>query len=552
MTSSTPPTADRTPEGEPLEGALAGPGGQRPAGVLGLVAGTDEIRERALAALRACGVDVDALRSEGEAAASAGAPVVTARTPVTGEDLFPLPATSADGVAAAVGLAEGAFAVWRTTPAPVRGFLVKRLGQLLVEHLDDLAALVTTEVGKTPSEARGEVQEMVDVCDLAVGLSRQLTGRTMPSERPGHRLMETWHPLGPVAVVSAFNFPVAVWSWNSALALVCGDPVVWKPSELTPLTALACTALAERAARECGAPEGLVPLVLGGADVGQQLVDDPRVPLVSATGSVPMGRDVGARVAARFGRTLLELGGNNCAVVAPSADLDLAVRGIVFAAAGTAGQRCTTLRRLLVHTSVADELLARLVEVYGRLPVGDPSAEGALVGPLVAPRAHEAMEAALARARADGGEVLVGGERVLVDEAPAARYVRPAVVRMPAQTDVVRTETFAPVLYVMTYDDLDEAIAVHNDVPQGLSSAIFTLDAREAERWMAADGSDCGIVNVNIGTSGAEIGGAFGGEKETGGGRESGSDSWRAYMRRATNTVNHSRELPLAQGVDFG
>nr|WP_298990321.1 aldehyde dehydrogenase family protein [uncultured Pseudokineococcus sp.] len=552
MTSSTPPTADRTPEGEPLEGALAGPGGQRPAGVLGLVAGTDEIRERALAALRACGVDVDALRAEGEAAASAGAPVVTARTPVTGEDLFPLPATSADGVAAAVGLAEGAFAEWRTTPAPVRGFLVKRLGQLLVEHLDDLAALVTTEVGKTPSEARGEVQEMVDVCDLAVGLSRQLTGRTMPSERPGHRLMETWHPLGPVAVVSAFNFPVAVWSWNSALALVCGDPVVWKPSELTPLTALACTALAERAARECGAPEGLVPLVLGGADVGKQLVDDPRVPLVSATGSVPMGRDVGARVAARFSRTLLELGGNNCAVVAPSADLDLAVRGIVFAAAGTAGQRCTTLRRLLVHTSVADELLARLVEVYGRLPVGDPSAEGALVGPLVAPRAHEAMEAALARARADGGEVLVGGERVLVDEAPAARYVRPAVVRMPAQTDVVRTETFAPVLYVMTYDDLDEAIAVHNDVPQGLSSAIFTLDAREAERWMAADGSDCGIVNVNIGTSGAEIGGAFGGEKETGGGRESGSDSWRAYMRRATNTVNHSRELPLAQGVDFG
>ncbi|WP_422631856.1 L-piperidine-6-carboxylate dehydrogenase [Pseudokineococcus basanitobsidens] len=536
------------PEGEPLEGSLAGPGGA----VLALTGTTDDIRERALAALRACGVDVEELRSEGEAAAARGAAVVTARTPVTGEDLFPLPATSPDGVEAAVTLATGAFGVWRTTPAPVRGFLVKRLGQLLVEHLDDLAALVTTEVGKTPSEARGEVQEMVDVCDLAVGLSRQLTGRTMPSERPGHRLMETWHPLGPVAVVSAFNFPVAVWSWNTALALVCGDPVVWKPSELTPLTALACTALAERAARECGAPEGLVPLVLGDAEVGKRLVDDPRVPLVSATGSVPMGRDVGARVAARFGRTLLELGGNNCAVVAPSADLDLAVRGIVFAAAGTAGQRCTTLRRVLVHTSVADALLERLVEVYGRLPVGDPSAPGALVGPLVAPRAHEAMEAALAQARADGGEVLVGGERVLVDEAPSAYYVRPAVVRMPAQTDVVRSETFAPLLYVMTYDDLDEAVAVHNDVPQGLSSAIFTLDAREAEAFMAADGSDCGIVNVNIGTSGAEIGGAFGGEKETGGGRESGSDAWRAYMRRATNTVNYSHELPLAQGVDFG
>ena len=549
MISPPPPAPGRTPEGEPLEGSLTEPGG---AAVLGLVAGTDEIRERAVAALRSCGVDVDGLRAEGEAAASRGAAVVTARTPVTGEDLLPLPATSADGVEAAVTLATGAFAVWRTTPAPVRGALVKRLGELLVEHLEDLAVLVTTEVGKTPSEARGEVQEMVDVCDLAVGLSRQLDGRTMPSERPGHRLMETWHPLGPVAVISAFNFPVAVWAWNSALALVCGDPVVWKPSELTPLTALACTALAERAARESGAPEGLVPLVLGGAEVGKQLVDDPRVPLVSATGSVPMGRDVGARVAARFGRTLLELGGNNGAVVAPSADLDLAVRGIVFAAAGTAGQRCTSLRRLLVHSSVADELLGRLVDVYRRLPVGDPTVPGALVGPLVAPRAHEAMERALEAARADGGEVLVGGERVLAEEAPAARYVRPAIVRMPSQSEVVRTETFAPVLYVLTYDDLDEAIALHNDVPQGLSSAIFTLDAREAERFLAADGSDCGIVNVNIGTSGAEIGGAFGGEKETGGGRESGSDSWRAYMRRATNTVNYSRELPLAQGVDFG
>lgn len=544
MTSAT--AAPHVPEGEPLEGGAPAPA------VLRLTTTTAELRERALAALAACGVDTAALTAEGERAAAGGERVVTARTPLTGEDLFPLVASTPDHVDEAVAQAVSAFTTWRTTPAPVRGFLVKRLGALLVEHLEHLAALVTVEVGKTPSEARGEVQEMVDVCDLAVGLSRQLTGRTMPSERPGHRLQETWHPLGPVAVVSAFNFPVAVWSWNSALAVVCGDPVVWKPSELTPLTALACTALAERAARESGAPEGLFPLVLGDAEVGRRLVDDPRVPLVSATGSVPMGRDVAARVAGRFGRTLLELGGNNAAVVAPTADLDLAVRGIVFAAAGTAGQRCTTLRRLLVHTSVADELTRRLVEVYRRLPVGDPTAPGALVGPLVAPRAAEAMEAALAQAVADGGEVLVGGERVLADDAPAARYVRPAIVRMPAQTDVVRTETFAPVLYVMTYDDLAAAVAVHNDVPQGLSSAIFTGDVREAESFMAADGSDCGIVNVNIGTSGAEIGGAFGGEKETGGGRESGSDSWRAYMRRATNTVNASHELPLAQGVDFG
>lgn len=560
MSTDTTDTATRDTggaqprEGEPLTGRLAGSDGQRAA--TPPTSGTDELRDRTVASLEACGVDVAALRAAGEQAHDAGRAVgrgvVMARTPVTGEDLFPLAATTPEEVAGAVAVAVEAFRSWRTTPAPVRGRLVKRLGELLTEHLEDLAALVTVEVGKTPSEARGEVQEMIDICDYAVGLSRQLQGRTMPSERPGHRLMETWHPLGPVAVISAFNFPVAVWSWNTAVALVCGDPVVWKPSELTPLTALACTALAERAATESGAPQGLVPLVLGGAEVGRVLVDDARVPLVSATGSVPMGRDVAVRVAGRLGRTLLELGGNNAAVVTPSADLDLAVRGIVFAAAGTAGQRCTTLRRLLVHSSIAEELCGRLVEVYERLSVGDPRADGVLVGPLVHERAYEEMQAALEQARADGGEVLVGGERVLADEAPAARYVRPAVVRMPAQTDVVRAETFAPVLYVMTYEDLDEAVAVHNDVPQGLSSAIFTQDALQAESFLAADGSDCGIVNVNIGTSGAEIGGAFGGEKDTGGGRESGSDSWRAYMRRATNTVNYSHDLPLAQGVDFG
>ena len=373
----------------------------------------------------------------------------------------------------------------------------------------------------------------------------------MTSERPGHRLSESWHPLGVVGVVSAFNFPVAVWSWNAALALVCGDPVVWKPSEAAPLTALACAALLDRAVAEQEAPAALSQVLLGGAAVGEALVDHPRVALLSATGSTRMGREVGPRVAARFGRCLLELGGNNAAVVTPSADLHLAVRGIVFAAAGTAGQRCTTMRRVIAHSSVADDLCSRLVDAYSRLPVGDPTAEGTLVGPLVDGRACAAYTSALEQTRAEGGEVLVGGERVLADEAQEAYYVQPAVVRMPGQTPVVRQETFAPLLYVVAYETLDEAIALNNDVPQGLSSAIFTSDQAEAERFLAADGSDCGIANVNIGTSGAEIGGAFGGEKETGGGRESGSDAWKAYMRRATNTVNYSGDLPLAQGVDF-
>ncbi|WP_226436034.1 L-piperidine-6-carboxylate dehydrogenase [Rhodococcus yananensis] len=498
---------------------------------------SDRFRAHARTAAAQCGVTIP----DGDGP-------LTVTTPVDGSVLAHIRPHTARQVDAALGAASAAFDRWRDVPAPQRGRLVRRFGELLVEHKEDLATLVTLEAGKIPSEALGEVQEMIDICDFAVGLSRQLYGRTMPSERPGHRLMETWHPLGVVGVISAFNFPVAVWSWNTAIALVCGDPVVWKPSEVTPLTALACDALLRRAATDVGAPDGLHHVLLGDATVGEALVDDPRVALVSATGSVPMGREVGPRVAARFGRCLLELGGNNAAVVAPSADLDLAVRGIVFAAAGTAGQRCTTLRRVIVHRSIAAELEGRIAKAYSGLRVGNPFDEGVLVGPLISERAYEAMRAALDRAAHDGGTVITGGERVEV--LPGGVYVTPALVRMPAQTEIVREETFAPVLYLLGYDDFDEAIALHNGVPQGLSSAIFTTDQREAERFL--ERSDCGITNVNIGTSGAEIGGAFGGEKATGGGRESGSDSWKAYMRRATNTVNRSDGLPLAQGVEFG
>ncbi|UXA14912.1 aldehyde dehydrogenase family protein [Mycobacterium sp. SMC-8] len=502
----------------------------------------DALRARVQDALTAVGATVD-LRA-------AGAEGLPASTPISGDVLFTVPAATASDADAAISAAAEAFSTWLVTPAPVRGALVARLGQLLVEHKTDLATLVTIEAGKITSEALGEVQEMIDICEFAVGLSRQLYGRTIASERPGHRLMENWHPLGVVGVITAFNFPVAVWAWNTAVALVCGDTVVWKPSELTPLTAVACQALLERACTDVGAPAAVGRLVLGEREIGETLVDDPRVALVSATGSVRMGREVGPRVAQRFGRVLLELGGNNAAIVTPAADLNLAVRGIVFSAAGTAGQRCTTLRRLIVHSSIADELVSRIVAAYRQLPVGDPLADGTLVGPLIHSASYRDMVLALQQAEAEGGEV-IGGERVDAGD-EGAFYVTPAVVRMPAQTAVVHQETFAPILYVLTYEALDEAIALNNAVPQGLSSSIFTLDMREAERFLAADGSDCGIANVNIGTSGAEIGGAFGGEKETGGGRESGSDAWKAYMRRATNTVNYSAELPLAQGVHFG
>ena len=477
---------------------------------------------------------------------------LSARSPITGTELARLQAHTATQAHDAVTRAAEAFRQGRTVPAPVRGALVRELGELLREHKDDLGTLVSIEAGKIRSEGLGEVQEMIDICDLAVGLSRQLHGLTIASERPGHRMMEQWHPLGVVGVISAFIFPVAGWSWNAALAFVCGDAVVWKPSEKTVLTALACQALIAEAARRAGAPEAISTVLLGGAEVGEALVDDPRVALLSATGSTRMGRAVGPRVAARFGRALLELGGNNAAIVTPSADLDLTVRGIVFSAAGTAGQRCTSLRRVIAHSSIADELSSRLSAAYATLPIGSPLDAGTLVGPLIDQAAYTGYADAIAKAVANGGTVLAGDERVLANDAPNAFYVRPTLIRMPTQSEIVQAETFAPILYLMTYNSFDEALDMHNDVPQGLSSSIFTLDVREAERFLAADGSDCGIANVNIGPSGAEIGGAFGGEKETGGGRESGSDAWKSYMRRATNTVNYSTQLPLAQGVEFG
>jgi aldehyde dehydrogenase (NAD+) len=500
-----------------------------------------DLQERSLSLLAGLGVDRTPL---------AAGPLAV-RSPVDGGLLAELAIAGPSEVAGVVGMARTASLAWRDAPAPQRGELVRLLGEELRAAKPQLGELVSIEAGKIGTEGLGEVQEMVDICDFAVGLSRQLYGLTIASERPGHRMMETWHPLGVVGVITAFNFPVAVWAWNAALALVCGNAVVWKPSEKTPLTALACQAIFERAARRFGkAPAQLNQVVVGLRETGEALADDARVALVSATGSTRMGRAVGPRVAQRFGRSLLELGGNNAVIVTPSADLDLAVRGIAFAAVGTAGQRCTSTRRLIVHASVKDALVARLKTAFAGLAIGNPLEAGTLVGPLIDRPGFEAMQAALAAARAEGG-VVTGGERVLAEAWPEAFYVRPAIVEMPAQTATVRHETFAPILYVLAYSDFDEAIALQNDVPQGLASAIFSNDLREAERFVSASGSDCGIANVNIGTSGAEIGGAFGGEKETGGGRESGSDAWRAYMRRATNTINYSRELPLAQGVQF-
>ncbi len=473
------------------------------------------------------------------------------RTPIDGSEIARLKSDGAASVRAAIGNAQGAFLAWRDVPAPRRGELIRLFGEELRAAKKNLGELVSVETGKILEEGRGEVQEMIDICDFAVGLSRQLYGLTIASERPGHRMMETWHPLGVVGVITAFNFPVAVWSWNFALAIVCGNPVVWKPSDKTPLTALACQRLFERAAKRFGAaPKHLSQIVIGGRDAGEALVEDPRVALVSATGSTRMGREVGPRVAARFGRSLLELGGNKGMFAAPSADLDLAVRAICFAAVGTAGQRCTSLRRLIAHETIYDHLLPRLNKAYGSVKVGDPREPGTLVGPLIDAASFERMQTALKQAAADGGKVF-GGERVRLNKHPDGFYVRPAIVEMPRQTAIVREETFAPILYAMKYRKFDDAIAIHNGVPQGLASCIFTTDLREADQFMSARGSDCGIVNVNIGPSGAEIGGAFGGEKQTGGGRESGSDAWKAYMRRATNTINYSNALPLAQGISF-
>lgn len=479
--------------------------------------------------------------------AQAGLP---ARSPIDGSIIGHLRPDTPEEAKAKIARAAHAFKSWRLVPAPRRGEFVRLLGEELRAAKADLGRLVTLEAGKIVSEGLGEVQEMIDICDYAVGLSRQLFGLTIATERPAHRMMETWHPLGVCGVISAFNFPVAVWSWNAALAFVCGDPVVWKPSEKTMLTALAVQALVKRAAAAFGdVPEGLHEVLIGGRDIGEILVDDHRVPIVSATGSTAMGRQVGPKLAARFARAILELGGNNAAIVAPSADLDLALRGIAFAAMGTAGQRCTTLRRLFVHDSVYDTLVPRLRKVYASVTIGDPRENGVLVGPLIDKAAFDGMARALEEARAMGA-IVTGGARQTMGGADAY-YAAPALVEMKAHDGPVKRETFAPILYVMRYAKFEDAIAMQNDVGAGLSSSLFTLDMREAEMFVSVAGSDCGIANVNIGPSGAEIGGAFGGEKETGGGREAGSDSWKAYMRRATNTINYGTTLPLAQGVSF-
>jgi aldehyde dehydrogenase (NAD+) len=473
------------------------------------------------------------------------------RTPITGQVIARVATTTESAAREAIGAAQEAFLEWRNVPAPRRGELVRVLGEELRAEIETLGRLVTIETGKLLSEGFGEVQEMIDICGFAAGLSRQLAGLTIASERANHRMMETWHPLGVVGVISAFNFPVAVWSWNAALALVCGNAVVWKPSEKTPLTALATHALFERAAAKVGnVPAGLSALLVGDVRLGEMLVEDARIPLVSATGSTAMGRAVTPKLAKRFARAILELGGNNAAIVCPSADLDLALRAIAFSAMGTAGQRCTSLRRLIVHETIYDDLIARLKQVYVSVVVGDPRAEGTLVGPLIDERSFAGMRGALDEARS-GGAKITGGDAIRVEGTEDAFYVRPALVEVAQQSDVVKRETFAPILYVLKYRELEEAIRLQNDVPQGLSSSIFTLNVREAERFVSDAGSDCGIANVNIGTSGAEIGGAFGGEKETGGGRESGSDAWKQYMRRATNTINYGTDLPLAQGVSF-
>lgn len=492
----------------------------------------------------------DILRALGLNPATLTGGTLTARSPIDGVELAQVHEHTVAQAHAAITRARQASLAWRDVPAPRRGELLRLFGETLRQHKRELGRLVSLEAGKIVAEGEGEVQEMIDICDFAVGLSRQLYGLTIASERPGHRMMETWHPLGVVGVISAFNFPVAVWAWNTALALVCGNAVIWKPSEKTPLTALACQALFERVAKNFSdAPPYLCQVVIGGRDAGAALVDDPRVALISATGSTRMGREVAPKVAARFARSILELGGNNAMILGPSADLDMAVRAILFSAVGTAGQRCTSLRRLIAHESVKDEIVTRLKAAYSKVRIGHPL-QGNLVGPLIDKHSFENMQDALEQALSEGGKVF-GGKRQLQDQFPNAYYVSPAIVEMPEQSDVVCSETFAPILYVVGYKDFSEALRLNNAVPQGLSSCIFTTDVREAEQFMSAVGSDCGIANVNIGPSGAEIGGAFGGEKETGGGRESGSDAWRGYMRRQTNTVNYSLELPLAQGITF-
>lgn len=477
---------------------------------------------------------------------------LSVKTPVDGSEIACIATHSLADAETQIAKAKAAFKSWRLVPAPRRGELVRLLGEELRREKENLGRLVTLECGKIYQEGLGEVQEMIDICDFAVGLSRQLYGLTIASERPGHAMRESWHPMGTCGVITAFNFPVAPWCWNAALALVCGDPVIWKPSEKTPLTALAVQKICDRVTAAFGeeAPEGLIQTLIGERDLGEALTASKDVAIISATGSVPMGKAVAQDMSQRLGRTILELGGNNAMIVAPSADLEMALRAIVFSAVGTAGQRCTSLRRLIVHADIYDALIPRLIKAYAGLPIGDPLAEGSLVGPLIDDLALAAMDKALTQAKTEGG-VVHGGGQALVESHGAAAYAHPAIVEMPSQSQIMHTETFAPILYVVKYEDLDHAIEMQNEVPQGLSSCIFSTDLRESEYFLSAAGSDCGIANVNIGPSGAEIGGAFGGEKETGGGRESGSDAWKGYMRRQTNTVNYSRELPLAQGIKF-
>ncbi|WP_420630936.1 aldehyde dehydrogenase family protein [Candidatus Leptofilum sp.] len=475
------------------------------------------------------------------------APIVSLN-PTTGEPIASVRPSTTTTYNQTVQTAQEAFQSWCNTPAPQRGHLVRDLGNALRDNLEPLGELVSLEMGKIRAEGIGEVQEMIDICDFAVGLSRQLYGLTMHSERPGHRMYEQWHPLGPIGVITAFNFPAAVWAWNAAIAAVCGDTVVWKPSELVPLTAVAIQHIANQVMADHGV-SGVFSLAVGDRAVGELMTNDSRLPLVSFTGSIRTGRIVAETVARRFGRTILELGGNNAIIVAADADLDLATRAILFGAVGTAGQRCTSTRRIIAHQSIAAELTNRLANAYQQVNIGDPLAEGTLMGPLSTRTAVSAMQRALKQAQKEGGEIVVGGN-TLPNVGP--QFVEPTIVKMPGQTDIVREETFAPILYILKYETIEEALQIHNGVPQGLSSAIFTDSIRTAEAFLSAGGSDCGIANVNIGTSGAEIGGAFGGEKETGGGRESGSDAWKGYMRRQTNTINWSKDLPLAQGISFG
>ncbi len=476
------------------------------------------------------------------------ADLLTSCNPATGEPIAAVQQAGPQTYEQVLAAAQEAFLSWRETPAPRRGLLIRDLAAALRALQEPLGDLVTLEVGKIRAEGRGEVQEMIDMADFAVGLSRQLYGLTMASERPRHRMYEQWLPLGPIGIITTFNFPAAVWAWNAAIAAVAGDTMVWKPSPIAPLTALAVQRICNRVMADHGL-SGIFTLAVGGAELGRRMASDPRLPLISFTGSVRVGQKVAQTVAGRLGRSILELGGNNAIIVAPSADLDLAERAILFAAVGTAGQRCTTNRRLIVHKSISEALVQRLVRAYRQVPIGDPMDEGVLMGPLINRKAVETMMAAIEQAKSIGGEVLTGG-RARPDLGP--HFVEPTIIKMPEQLPLVCDETFAPILYVMEYETLEEAIALQNGVPQGLSSAIFTDSVREMETFLGPAGSDCGIANVNIGTSGAEIGGAFGGEKDTGGGREAGSDAWKAYMRRQTVTINWSPDLPLAQGIQFG